>query len=50
MRIVRCADLSSIRDGRNIEVAGVILVRQRPGSAKGAVSYTHLTLPTKRIV
>src|SRR5690606_6012382 len=30
MKIVRCADLASIRDGRNVEVAGVILVRQRP--------------------
>ncbi|GFE76149.1 error-prone DNA polymerase [Novosphingobium sp. TCA1] len=40
MGIVRCADLSSIRDGRNIEVAGVILVRQRPGSAKGVLFVT----------
>ncbi|MGV1684473.1 error-prone DNA polymerase [Sphingopyxis sp. NJF-3] len=40
MGIVRCADLGSIRDGRNIEVAGVILVRQRPGSAKGVLFVT----------
>jgi error-prone DNA polymerase len=40
MRITRCADLASIRDGRNIEVAGVILVRQRPGSAKGVLFVT----------
>lgn len=40
MGIVRCADLSQIRDGRNIEVAGVILVRQRPGSAKGVLFVT----------
>ena len=40
MRIVRCADLKSIRDGRNVEVAGVILVRQRPGSAKGVLFVT----------
>lgn len=40
MRIVRCADLATIRDGRNIEVAGVILVRQRPGSAKGVLFVT----------
>jgi error-prone DNA polymerase len=40
MRIVRCADLSSIRDDRNVEVAGVILVRQRPGSAKGVLFVT----------
>ncbi|WP_448140498.1 error-prone DNA polymerase [Sphingopyxis fribergensis] len=38
--IVRCADLANIRDGRNIEVAGVILVRQRPGSAKGVLFVT----------
>ncbi|HEV2541579.1 MAG TPA: error-prone DNA polymerase [Methylobacterium sp.] len=30
--IVRCSDLSRIRDGRKVEVAGIILVRQRPGS------------------
>jgi len=40
MKIVRCADLASIRDGRNVEVAGVILVRQRPGSAKGVLFVT----------
>jgi error-prone DNA polymerase len=40
MRIVRCADLANIRDGRNVEVAGVILVRQRPGSAKGVLFVT----------
>jgi error-prone DNA polymerase len=40
MGIVRCADLATIRDGRNIEVAGVILVRQRPGSAKGVLFVT----------
>lgn len=38
--IARCGDLSSIRDGRNVEVAGVILVRQRPGSAKGVLFVT----------
>lgn len=40
MRVVRCADLANIRDGRNVEVAGVILVRQRPGSAKGVLFVT----------
>jgi error-prone DNA polymerase len=40
MRIVRCVDLASIRDGKNVEVAGVILVRQRPGSAKGVLFVT----------
>ncbi len=40
MSIVRCTDLATIRDGRNVEVAGVILVRQRPGSAKGVLFVT----------
>ena len=40
MNIVRCAYLRSICDGRNVEVAGVILVRQRPGSAKGVLLVT----------
>ncbi len=40
LAIVKCADLPSIRDGRNVEVAGVILVRQRPGSAKGVLFVT----------
>ena len=40
MRITRCADLASVRDGPNVEVAGVILVRQRPGSAKGVLFIT----------
>ena len=38
--IVRCADLTSIRDGRQVEVAGIILVRQKPGSAKGILFIT----------
>ncbi len=38
--IVRCADLAHIRDGRHVEVAGIILVRQRPGSAKGILFLT----------
>ncbi|WP_137788295.1 error-prone DNA polymerase [Sphingomonas sp. 3P27F8] len=38
--IVPCADLPHIRDGRMVEVAGLILVRQRPGSAKGVLFLT----------
>lgn len=30
-----CADVATIRDGLHVDVAGVILVRQKPGSAKG---------------
>ncbi len=39
-RIVCCADLATIRDGRRLEVAGIILVRQRPGSARGVLFVT----------
>jgi len=38
--VTRCADLASIRDGRHVEVAGIILVRQKPGSAKGVLFIT----------
>ena len=39
-RIVACAALKSARDGARVHVAGVILVRQRPGSAAGVVFMT----------
>ena len=39
-RIVRCADLATIRDGRRVSVAGIVLVRQRPGSARGVLFMT----------
>ncbi|MBC9030797.1 error-prone DNA polymerase [Sphingomonas sp. JC676] len=39
-RVVRCGDLAGIHDGRHVEVAGVILVRQRPGSARGVLFIT----------
>jgi len=38
--IVRCADLATIRDGRRVSVAGIVLVRQRPGSARGVLFMT----------
>jgi len=38
--IARCVDLHSLRDGAVVAVAGVVLVRQRPGSAKGVVFMT----------
>jgi error-prone DNA polymerase len=38
--IKRCADLTQVRDGRQVEVAGIILVRQKPGSAKGVLFIT----------
>jgi len=39
-RITRCADLARVKDGRKVEVAGIILVRQKPGSAKGVLFIT----------
>jgi error-prone DNA polymerase len=38
--IVTCAELERIPDGRKVEVAGIILVRQKPGSAKGVLFVT----------
>jgi DNA polymerase III alpha subunit len=38
--VTRCSDLLTIRDGRHVEVAGIILVRQKPGSAKGVLFIT----------
>ncbi len=37
---IRCTDLAGIKDGRKVEVAGIILVRQRPGST----SVTFVTI------
>ncbi len=39
-RIVSCADAMNARDGRWLEAAGIVLVRQRPGSAKGVMFIT----------
>ena len=39
-RIASCADLKTCRDGAWVSVAGVVLVRQRPGSAQGVVFMT----------
>ncbi len=39
-RVSTCQELRSMRDGQFVKVAGVILVRQRPGSAKGVVFMT----------
>ena len=35
-----CADLATIRDGRWVTVPGIVLVRQKPGSAKGVMFIT----------
>ncbi len=39
-RIVTCREAMRTRDGRWLEAAGVVLVRQRPGSAKGVMFIT----------
>ncbi|MDB5694922.1 MAG: dnaE2 [Sphingomonas bacterium] len=39
-RIIRCADLKATKDGRRVDIAGIILVRQKPGSAKGVLFIT----------
>lgn len=39
-RMVTCAELATTRDGRWITVAGMVLVRQKPGSAKGVMFIT----------
>jgi error-prone DNA polymerase len=31
-RILSCAELGRVKDGRKVEVAGIVLVRQRPGA------------------
>ena len=38
--MVTCGNLAEITDGRRVELAGVILVRQKPGSAKGVLFIT----------
>jgi error-prone DNA polymerase len=38
--VASCADLKGYKDGASVKLAGVVLVRQRPGSAKGVVFMT----------
>ncbi|HSU97562.1 MAG TPA: error-prone DNA polymerase [Gemmatimonadaceae bacterium] len=35
--IVRSRDIQSLRDGQRVVIAGLVTVRQRPGSAKGTI-------------
>ena len=39
-RVVSCTEVSHANDKRRVKCAGVVLVRQRPGSAKGVVFMT----------
>jgi len=38
--MVTCAGLAHLRDGRRVAVPGIVLVRQKPGSAKGVMFIT----------
>lgn len=38
--VLRAIDLSRVRDGRRVRVAGSVITRQRPGTAKGFVFLT----------
>jgi error-prone DNA polymerase len=40
MNARRACDLLSVRDGARVRVAGIVLVRQKPGSAKGVMFIT----------
>jgi error-prone DNA polymerase len=39
-RYLSCEDLKLVRDGRRVNIAGLVLVRQKPGSAKGVTFMT----------
>jgi len=39
-KMITCEELQSVKDGRWIELAGIVLVRQKPGSAKGVMFIT----------
>ncbi|OYX73758.1 MAG: error-prone DNA polymerase [Rhizobiales bacterium 32-66-11] len=38
--VTACTDLPGLRDGRRVRVAGLVLVRQRPGTASGVIFMT----------
>ncbi len=38
--MIECRDLLRLRDGREVVVPGIVLVRQKPGSAKGVMFIT----------
>jgi error-prone DNA polymerase len=40
MKVLRCGDLANVRDGKRVHVAGLVLVRQRPGAG----NVTFITL------
>ncbi len=40
LRFVTAGELDGLRDGKRLRIAGVVLIRQRPGSSKGVVFIT----------
>jgi error-prone DNA polymerase len=38
--VLRAADLRAVRQGRRVRIAGMVITRQRPGTAKGFVFLT----------
>jgi error-prone DNA polymerase len=38
--VITTAGLAGLRDGRRVQIAGIVLVRQKPGSAKGVMFIT----------
>jgi len=38
--VLRASDLPNARDGRRVRIAGMVITRQRPGTAKGFVFLT----------
>ena len=39
-RVLTCNEVRTLKDGARVSVAGVVLIRQRPGTAKGVVFMT----------
>jgi error-prone DNA polymerase len=39
-KMISCEELQTVKDGRWVNLAGVVLVRQKPGSAKGVMFIT----------
>jgi error-prone DNA polymerase len=37
---IPCGDLASVKDGRKVRLSGIVLIRQRPGSAKNVTFIT----------
>jgi error-prone DNA polymerase len=45
LRVTRAADLARVPNGRVVRIAGSVIVRQRPGTAKGLSSSAWKTKP-----